>query len=69
MEGENAVHKNTLIYIGGSCVIVLVLIIIISVVILKMRRSPMHMLKYTDVKRVIVMRPVSRIFFQAGKKS
>ena len=60
MDNDNAIHKHTLIYIGGSCVFVFVLIIIIIVVIFKMRRSPMHMLKYTDVKRVIVMRPVSR---------
>ena len=57
---DNAIHKHTLIYIGGICVFVFVLSIIIIVVILKMRRSPMHMLKYTDVKRVIGMRPVSR---------
>ena len=55
---ENVAHKHTLVYIGGSCVFVLILIIIIIAVIVKMRRSSMHMLKYTNVKRVIVMRPV-----------
>lgn len=54
---ENVAHKHTLVYIGGSCVFVLILIIIIIAVIVKMRRSSMHMLKYTNVKRVIVMRP------------
>ena len=57
--GDNSAHKHTLVYVGGSCVFVLVLIIIIIVVILRMRRSSMRMLKYTNVKRVIVMRPVS----------
>lgn len=54
---DNSSHHKTLLYVGGSCVFVLILIIIIIVVIIKMRRPSMGMLKYTNVKRVIVMRP------------
>lgn len=54
----NPEQRHIVVYVvGGIIVLVLVLIIVISVVIFKMRPcSSMH-LKYTNVKRVIVMRP------------